>query len=135
MGILLSLNFSSRYVLTALTMYEVMAEMFEINKHHQNIYDLELVTEMIMRLRAKDRERGALFEDGDDMVFDQKNKSKQQQQQQKKVQQKATKVIVTRVNNEQQQQNNHDRNTSLLSLDASVPSSHGSEQMKKIVPN
>merc|ERR1712154_41376 len=50
--ILLSLNFSKKYVNTSLTMYEIMAEMFEIDTFHENIFDLELVTEIIMRLRA-----------------------------------------------------------------------------------
>jgi len=67
--ILLALNFSSHYVNTGLAMYEVTAEMFDIHKHHGNVYDLELVTEMIMRLRAKDRERGDLVEDGDDIIM------------------------------------------------------------------
>ena len=37
-------------------MYEVMAEMFEISSPQQNIYDLEVVAEMVMRLRAKHRD-------------------------------------------------------------------------------
>ena len=40
----------------ALTMYEVMAEMFEISDG-RNVYDLEVVAEMAMRLRAKHRGR------------------------------------------------------------------------------
>eukprot|EP01084_Bolivina_argentea_P263937 446923_1 len=38
-------------------MYEVLAEMFEIDKHHANIFDMDLVTEMIMRLKQKDMEQ------------------------------------------------------------------------------
>eukprot|EP01083_Nonionella_stella_P083753 231643_1 len=60
--ILSSLNFSTRYINLAMLLYEVMAEMFEIGKYHQNIYDLELITELIMRLRAKFTDYGDLRE-------------------------------------------------------------------------
>ena len=58
--ILSDMNFGKRYIHLALLLYEVMAEMFEITKYHTDIYDLEMITEMIMRLRSKFTEYGDL---------------------------------------------------------------------------
>lgn len=59
-AMLSDMNFGARYIHLALLLYEVMADMFEITKYHDNIYDLELITEMLMRLRAKFTEYGDL---------------------------------------------------------------------------
>lgn len=51
---LIAMNFSSRYIHLALLMYEVMAEMFGVMaKFNERLYDLEILTELIMRLRSK----------------------------------------------------------------------------------
>eukprot|EP01083_Nonionella_stella_P184150 667527_1 len=60
--ILSNLNFSSRYIHLAMLLYEVMAEMVEIVEYHQNIYDLKVITELIMRLRVKFTDYGDLRE-------------------------------------------------------------------------
>jgi len=69
------MNFKKRYINLALMLYEVMAEMFEITKYHQHIYDLELITEMIMRLRAKFNEYGDLRTDIDGHRRNEQNSS------------------------------------------------------------
>merc|ERR1712048_1534832 len=69
---------------------------------------------MIMRLRAKDRERGELVEDGDDMVFGQQKQKKQH-------------IVVSKAKG-------HNPQASLLSLDVDVPSSHAGD-LKQIKPN
>ena len=48
--ILCAMQFPVEYVRSALTMYEVMAEMFEISSPQQNIYDLEVVAEMVAEM-------------------------------------------------------------------------------------
>eukprot|EP01083_Nonionella_stella_P202906 740808_1 len=113
--ILISLNFSVSYVETAVTMYEVMAEMFEINKNHANIYDLELVTEMIMRLRAKDRERGSI-------------KAQQEQERDKQMLMRIRRH-TNEVNISTDKLPSELEETESVSVDASVPSSKGEEEL------
>eukprot|EP01084_Bolivina_argentea_P223221 377720_1 len=55
---LLSFNFHINYINVAFRMYEVMLEMFETKKGDEDVYDLEFITEIIMRLRAKYRNCG-----------------------------------------------------------------------------
>eukprot|EP01083_Nonionella_stella_P151119 482481_1 len=110
--ILISLNFSVSYVETAVTMYEVMAEMFEINKNHANIYDLELVTEMIMRLRAKDRERGSI-------------KAQQEQERDKQMLMRIQIISTDKLPSELEEE----CETESVSVDASVPNSKREEEL------
>eukprot|EP01083_Nonionella_stella_P130879 397333_1 len=60
--ILSELGFSDRYINLALMLYEVTTEMFDIAQDYHQHYDLELIAEIAMRLRAKFTEYGDLKE-------------------------------------------------------------------------
>merc|ERR1712129_150384 len=51
---LVAMNFPNRFIHLALLMYEVMAEMFQVMaRFEERLYDLEILTELVMRLRSK----------------------------------------------------------------------------------